>query len=50
MLYYEVKLIDAETKEVYFEEISVKPKFPTPDFYTRHRNAILVIRTLNIVR
>ncbi len=50
MMYYEVKLINPETKEVYFMETSVKPQFPSPEFFDCHQGAVLVIRTLEIIR
>lgn len=45
MLYYEVKLINPETKEIFFAEISVRPKFPSQNLIDEHQGAILVIRT-----
>ena len=45
MLYYEVKLIHPETKEVFFNVTSVKPKLPSQDILDRYKGAILVIRT-----
>lgn len=50
MMYYEVKLINPETKEVYFMKTSPKPKFPSQDFFDKYRGAVLVIRTLEIIR
>ncbi len=45
MLYYEVKLINPETKEIFFAETSVRPKFPSQSLIDQHQGAILVIRT-----
>jgi hypothetical protein len=45
MLYYEVKLINPETKEVFFSATSLRPEFPSQDLMDRHQGAILVIRT-----
>ncbi len=50
MLLYEVKLINPETKEVYFMATSVKPKIPPQEIIDRFANAVLVIRTLEIIR
>lgn len=45
MLYYEVKLINPETKEIFFAEISIRPKFPSQKLIDQHQGAILIIRT-----
>lgn len=45
MLYYEVKLINPETKEVYFQSTGPKPKFPSQKFVDSHLGSVLVIRT-----
>lgn len=45
MLYYEVKLLNPETKEIYFNVTSPKPTLPSPEILERHKGAILVIRT-----
>ncbi len=45
MLYYEVKLMNPETKEVFFRAISPRPKFPAQNLIDQHYGAILVIRT-----
>ena len=45
MLFYEVKLINPETKEVYFTVTATKPTFPSKKIMDANRNAILVIRT-----
>lgn len=45
MLFYEVKLIHPETKEVYFEKTGPSPEMPNPETMKAHQGAILVIRT-----
>lgn len=50
MMLYEVKLINPETKEVYFMETSVKPKIPSQEIIDQYEGAVLVIRTLEIIR
>lgn len=45
MLYYEVKLIHPETKEVYFNVTSTKPTLPSQKIFNQHKDAVLVIRT-----
>lgn len=48
MMYYEIKLINPETKEVYFKVTSPKPKFPTKEVMDRFKGAMLVIRTTSM--
>lgn len=48
MLYYEIKLINPETKEVYFKVTSARPKFPSQEIMDRYRGAMLVIRTTSM--
>ncbi len=50
MMIYEVKLMNAETKEVYFMATSVKPKIPSQEIIDRFEGAVLVIRTIEIIR
>lgn len=45
MLYYEVKLINPETKEIFFAVTSPRPKFPSQSLIDEHQGAIIVIRT-----
>ncbi len=45
MLYYEVKLINPETKEIFFVVISPRPKFPSQNLIDQHQGAIIVITT-----
>lgn len=45
MLYYEIKLIHPETKEIFFSVTATRPKFPPKDLIDRHRGAIIVIKT-----
>lgn len=45
MLYYEIKLINPETKEVYYKVTSEKPQLPTKEEMDRHKGAMLVVRT-----
>ena len=44
-MYYEIKLINPETKEVYFKVTSIKPKLPSQETMDRYKGAMLVIRT-----
>ena len=48
MMYYEIKLINPETKEVYFKVTSPKPQFPSQEVIDRHKGAMLIVRTTNI--
>lgn len=45
MIYYEVKLIHPETKEVFFHVTAPKPQLPSKEILERHREAVIVIRT-----
>ncbi len=45
VMYYEIKLINPETKEVYFKVTSARPKFPSQEILDRFKGAMLVIRT-----
>jgi len=45
VLYYEIKLINPETKEVYFKVTSARPKFPSQEILDRYKGAMMVIRT-----
>lgn len=45
MLYYEVRLIHPETKEVYFFSSSPRPLLPSQEIIDRHQGAVLVVRT-----
>ncbi len=50
MMIYEVKLINPETKEVYYMETSEKPKIPSQEIFGRFKGAVLVRRTLEMIR
>lgn len=50
MMLYEVKLMNPETKEIYFIETSEKPKLPSQEIIDRYYGAVIVIRTLEIIR
>ncbi|MFL5783895.1 MAG: hypothetical protein ACJ76H_04735 [Bacteriovoracaceae bacterium] len=43
---YEVKLINPETKEVYFTSLATKPQFPPQKLRDQYKAAIIVVRTM----
>jgi hypothetical protein len=45
MLFYEVKLMHPQTKEIYYSVTSEKAQLPDKETMERYKGAILVIRT-----
>jgi hypothetical protein len=45
MLFYEVKLIHPQTKEIYYLVTSEKPQLPAKEVMDQFKGAVLVIRT-----
>jgi hypothetical protein len=45
MLFYDVKLVHPQTKEIYFQTISKRLELPPPEVFDRYQGAMLVINT-----
>lgn len=45
MLLYDVKLINPQTKEIYFQSLSIRPELPSEELIKKHIGAILIIST-----
>ena len=45
MLFYEIKLINPDTSEVYYQVIQEKPLLPSQDVFNQFKGALLVITT-----
>jgi hypothetical protein len=45
MLFYEIKLIHPQTKEIYYLVTSEKPQLPAREIMDQYKGAILIIRT-----
>lgn len=46
MIFFEVKLIHPETKEVYFKTIAPKADLPSKEVLDKYPGALLIINTL----
>ena len=45
MLFYEVKLVNPDTNETYFREVSLQPKIPSKEIMEKYQGALIVITT-----
>jgi hypothetical protein len=48
MLFYEVKLINPQTKEIYYQSTSKKAELPAQDIMQKYQGALLIINTTSI--
>jgi len=47
MIFFEVKLINPETKEIYFKKIGKKPELPDQSILDKYLGALIIIDTKN---
>jgi hypothetical protein len=45
MLFFHIRLLDPDTKEVYYEVYGPKPELPPKDLLKKYQGALLVINT-----
>ena len=45
MLFYEVKLVNPDTNETYFREVSPHPIIPSKEIMEKYQGALIVITT-----
>lgn len=45
MIFYEIKLIHPQTKEIYFQSLGEKPQLPSKEVIKKFQGAVIVIKT-----
>lgn len=47
MIFFEVKLVNPETKEIYFKKVGKRPELPDQTILDQYQGALIIIDTKN---